>query len=367
MTTMLRYASAAASLLDPSMFTLPDATIGSHGKTTSDTRSARPLQMLAFKAMKIIPASYIIDTARERGELQAGGTVVETSSGNFALGMAMICNLLKHPFVAIGDPAIEPAYRRQLEMLGGRVEIITDKKGSQGYQKARLERLYEILETDRGSFWCRQYDNEDNARAYASVGEALSKAVGQRAVLVAPVGSGGSSCGIATALRAAGTDCTLVGVDTFNSILFGQPDGPRKLRGLGNTVMPKNLRHELFDEVHWVSAALADHFTRKLYRTTGHFRGATTGAAWAVARDLQQRYPDAPVIFLSPDDGSRYLDSTYIEPDAATHRGQKDPAPRADALYDALIPELIDLPDAYSAGSEWARMVWNRMNIHQVR
>lgn len=364
---MLRYTSAAAALLDPSLFSLPFEENGTQAASSSERCSAHRLQMLAFKAMKIIPANFIIDTARVRGELRAGGTVVETSSGNFALGMAMICNLLKHPFVAIGDPAIEPAYKRQLEMLGGRVEIITDKKGSQGYQKARLERLHEILDTDRGSFWCRQYDNEDNARAYTSVGQALASAVGPRAVLVAPVGSGGSSCGIATALRASGTDCTLVGVDTFNSILFGQTDGPRQLRGLGNTVMPKNLRHELFDEVHWVSAALADHFTRKLYRSTGHFRGATTGAAWAVARDLQQRYPDTPVVFLSPDDGSRYLDSTYLEPVPSADRTLGHLAAHAGSTFDVLTPEQIDLPNAFSAGSDWSRMVWNRMNIHQVR
>lgn len=334
---MLRYESSAASMLDASLFSLD-------GRT----------QMLSFKSMKIIPANFIVHTARDRGDLAPGGLVVETSSGNFALGMAMVCNQLRHPFVAIGDPAIEPAYKRQLEMLGGRVEIITDKKGSQGYQKARLERLHEILETERGAFWCRQYDNEDNGKAYAGLGAELAAAIGERAILVAPVGSGGSSCGIATALRAAGVDCTLVGVDTFNSILFGQPDGPRKLRGLGNTVMPKNLRHELFDDVHWVSAELADHFTRKLYKTTGHFRGATTGAAWAVARHLQQQHPDTPVVFLSPDDGSRYLDSTYaVDPDSPH--------------YDALTPDRIDMPTAYPAGSEWACMPWQRMNIHQVR
>ena len=104
---------------------------------------------------------------------------------------------------------------------------------------------------------------------------------------------------MATSLRAAGADCTLVGVDTFNSVLFGH-DGPRKLRGLGNTIMPGNLKHALFDEVHWVSAELADHFTRKLYASTGHFRGPTTGAAYAVVRSVRDRCPDTPIVFLAP-------------------------------------------------------------------
>lgn len=312
----------------------------------------RMLHMASFKAMKIIPAHFIINKAIARGDLAPGGTVIETSSGNFAFGMAIVCNQLNYPFVAIGDPAIDPSYKRQLEMLGGRVEIITDKKGSQGYQKARLERLHEILDTNRHSFWCRQYDNEDNAHAYVKAGRGLSAAIGPRLILVAPVGSGGSSCGIATALHESGTNCTLVGVDTFNSILFGQVDGPRKLRGLGNTVMPKNLKHTLFDHVHWVSAAFADHYTRKLYKSTGHFRGATTGAAYAVAYFISAQHPDTPVVFLSPDDGCRYVDTTYSE----------DPVNQA---YDVLQPVEIMQPTAYELGTEWARMAWKHKDIYQ--
>ncbi|PQV46689.1 pyridoxal-phosphate dependent enzyme [Paraburkholderia sp. BL21I4N1] len=337
---MLRYKSSLDAMRDATLFPIAD--------------QEHTLHMVSFKAMKIVPANFIIQKAIARGDLKPGGTVVETSSGNFALGMAIVCNRLKHRFVAIGDPAIEPSYKRQLEMLGGQVEIITDKKGSQGYQKARLDRLHEILDDEPGSFWCRQYDNEDNANAYAELGRELLAAVGQRLVLVAPVGSGGSSCGIAGALRAAGADCTLVGVDTFNSILFGQPDGPRKLRGLGNTVMPKNLKQTLFDDVHWVGSDFAEHFTRKLYASTGHFRGPTTGAAFAVARFVRERHAETPVVFLSPDDGSRYVDTTYAA----------DPA---NAAYDTLAPQQIAQPTAYAPGSDWAWMNWQRADIQQYR
>ena len=80
--------------------------------------------------------------------------------------------------MAIGDPVIDPTFKRQLEMLGGRVEIVTDKKGSQGYQKARLDRLHEILDAEQGAFWCRQYDNENNALAYANIAHELLDRIG---------------------------------------------------------------------------------------------------------------------------------------------------------------------------------------------
>jgi len=331
---MLQYESALDSMRDATLFGLCD-----------------DLFMLSFKAMKIVPANFIVKKALTRGDLKGGGLVVETSSGNFALGMAIVCNRMDLRFVVIGDPAIDPAYKRQLEMLGGRVEIITDKKGNQGYQVARLDRLNEIINAVPSAFWCRQYDNEDNSLAYADLAGQLFAMVDRPIVLVAPVGSGGSSCGLATALRAAGADCTLVGVDTFNSVLFGQVDGPRQLRGLGNTVMPMNLRHTLFDYVHWVSAAFADHVTRKLYKSTGHFRGPTTGAAYAVARFLCEKHTGACIVFLSPDDGSRYADTTYAA----------DPANPA---YDALNPLHITRPTGYEAGTEWAWIDWNRSDIY---
>ncbi|MCR5942555.1 pyridoxal-phosphate dependent enzyme [Ochrobactrum sp. XJ1] len=308
------------------------------------------LTMLSFKAMKIVPAYYIITQALARGELLPGATIVETSSGNFGVGMAMVCNMLGHPFVIIGDPAIDDSYRQQLTMLGGKVEIITDKKGSQGYQKARLDRVQEILGTESGSFWCRQYDNPDNAKAYEKAGISLLDQIGTELILVAAVGSGGSSCGLAHAIRSTGANCTLVGVDTFNSILFGQMDGPRRLRGLGNTVMPKNLCHNLFDYVHWVSSELADYQTRKLYSTTGHFRGPTTGAAYLVASYLATENPQKQVVFVSPDDGSRYATSTYAES-------------LVDKSSKPIRPLEFACPRENNIGIDWAFMNWNRRNI----
>ncbi|MCS2610673.1 pyridoxal-phosphate dependent enzyme [Halomonas dongshanensis] len=308
------------------------------------------LHMVSFKAMKIIPANYIIKKALYRGDLKPGGLVVETSSGNFALGMAIVCNSMNLRFIAIGDPAIDESYKRQLEMLGGRVEIITDKNGSEGYQKARLERLHEILNSQPDAFWCRQYDNEDNANAYSNIGHQLKELIGPQAFLVAPVGSGGSSCGIASSMRSTGADCTLIGVDTFNSVLFGQGGGPVRLRGLGNTVMPKNLRHQLFDDVHWLTPELANHNTRLLYSSTGHFRGPTTGAAYTVARFVHDQNPGIPIVFLSPDDGSRYTNTTYLKESNT-------------AGFEHLAPHRLQWPTEYDEHTHWAWMNWNRQPI----
>ena len=116
--------------------------------------------------------------------------------------------------------------------------------------------------------------------------------------------------------------------------------------------MPGNLKHALFDEVHWVSAELADHFTRKLYASTGHFRGPTTGAAYAVVRSVRDRCPDTPIVFLA----------TTVPATSAR------PSPRI-----PTVPHTIDFvrsrsaPTAYDAETEWAWMNWNRSDIHRFQ
>src|SRR5260370_41266984 len=118
-------------------------------------------------------------------------------------------------------------------------------------------------------------------------------------------------CGTTGYLRELFPELHAVGIDTFGSVLFGQPDGPRQLRGLGNSLLPKNLDHTIFDEIHWVSAAEAYLATRMLHRQTSLFCGGTSGAAWMVASQWAKRNPKAKVVCIFPDDGYRYLDSIY--------------------------------------------------------
>ena len=158
-----------------------------------------------------------------------------------------------------------------------------------------------------------QYGNPVARRSYAPVAELMGDQLRGVDYLVAAAGSGASGAGVTEPYRAVFPEMRLVGVDTFNSTLFGLPDGERILRGLGNSLMPANLRHELYDEVDWLSAPLAFAATRRLYRESGLFRGPTTGAAWWVARSIAMRQPDARVVMLSADSGMRYIDDVFCD------------------------------------------------------
>ncbi|MGW9348820.1 PLP-dependent cysteine synthase family protein [Nocardiopsis flavescens] len=277
-------------------------------------RVGEGLYAAVFNLMKLLPAKHIIERARQGGALAPGAPVLETSSGTFALGLALVCRRLGHPLTIVGDPAIDTDLRTRLEMLGTRVEIVDDFDAPGGIQGARLARLEQLRRESPESFVPGQYDNPGNPAAYLPVAELLAGALGRVDRVVGPVGSGGSTGGIASALRLFGGEVELVAVDTPGSVIFGLENGPRPLRGLGSSILPGNVAHEAYDTVHWVSAAAAFDATRRLFSEHGVFAGPTSGAAHLAARWHAERDPHGTTVVVFPDDGFRYRDTVYSRP-----------------------------------------------------
>jgi cysteine synthase A len=244
-----------------------------------------------------------------------------------------------------------------MEDLGARVEIVREPSPVGGFQQARLDRMAALRAAHPDSFWPSQYDNPHNPGAYAPFAELLAEVLGQVDSLVGTVGSGGSMCGTSSYLRLLFPELVSVGVDTHGSVLFGQPDQKKRLlRGLGNSLMPKNLDHTIFDEVHWVSAAEAFAATRELHRRHALYMGPTSGAAYLVAQWRARRHPNETVVCLFPDEGYRYQDTVY---DDAWLRAN-----------DAQLPSMPDAPlqaaHPREAIAGWTRMSWNRATYEQV-
>jgi hypothetical protein len=147
------------------------------------------LYAACFTVMKLLPARYILDTAIRRGELRPGMTVVETSSGTFGLGLAMVTALRGYPLVLVSDPVLDAPLKARLENLGARVEIVTEPAAVGGHQRARLDRLDTIRKECAPAFVPSQYDNPLNPAAYASVAELVRQRIGPVDTLVGCVGT----------------------------------------------------------------------------------------------------------------------------------------------------------------------------------
>jgi cysteine synthase len=314
------------------------------------------LHAASFTLMKLLPARYIMDKAEARGELRPGTPVIETSSGTFGLGLAMVCRLRGYPLTIVGDPVIDDALRTRLEMLGARVEIVQDDGRPGGIQAVRLAKVEQLRRERPDSFVPSQYDNPDNPAAYEAVGELVTRTLGAVDCLVGPVGSGGSTGGMAASLRPANPGLHLVGVDTLGSVIFGAAEGHRLLRGLGSSIVPGNVDHPAYDEIHWVTPAEAFHATHELYREYGLFMGPTSGASYQVANWWARNNPQETVLMVLPDEGHRYQSTVY---DEGWLREQGIvPAPNCEG------PRLVE--DPREVAGAWCRLKWARRDYQDL-
>ena len=314
------------------------------------------LYAASFFLMKLLPAKFILDCAHDHGLIEQGTTIIETTSGTFGLALAIVCAEAGYRLIVVSDPAIDPPLQRRLEDLGTRVEIVRQPAAVGGFQRARLDRMEQLQREHPGHFWPSQYDNPHNPDAYAPLVEILVESIGRFDYLVGTVGSGGSMCGTSNYARTIFSEIKAVGIDTFGSVLFGQPDQKRMLRGLGNSLMPKNLDHTIFDEVHWVSAQAAFTATRLLHRSHALFAGPTSGAAFLVARWIADQNPDKTVVCLLPDEGYRYIDTVYCD----EWLDQNGISTRH------VIASPVNVEHPVAAQPEWARIGWNRRSLSEV-
>ena len=293
-----------------------------HLNSTPDSRSpalrdmrvviSEPSVFLAFDVMKRIPARYIIERAMLRGDICRGTVVVDTTSGSFGVGLAEVCHEHRLELHLISDPSINGKARVMCEMLGTIVHVVEVPDASGNYQRPRLSLMQEVARNHSDVFFPKQYDNEDNPRSYGEVARLIVDEEKVRPdIIIGTVGSSGSSRGLLEGFRSLGLDPALIGVDTPGSVLFGDSDRERRLRGLGNSVRPKILRPDLYNEVHWVPFEVAKAGVARLYRNHLLFQGMTSGAAYATYEQVGARNPKACILVVLPDSGDRYISDLH--------------------------------------------------------
>jgi cysteine synthase A len=272
------------------------------------------LELQNLFAMKDRVAKRIVTEARRTGLLADGAPIVESSSGTMALGVALVGTALGHPVHIVTDPRIDSITLAKLTALGCQVHVVREMD-EHGWQGARLRLLRELLAGLPGAFWPRQYENPENPAAYRSLAEELAADLGHLDVLVGSVGSGGSLCGTSRVLREKLPGLRVVGVDCAGSVLFGQPDRPKRLQsGLGNSLIPPNLDHAAIDEVHWLNDHEAFVATRELTAREKIFAGNTSGSVYRVLTWLAATLPAGTrVAGIFPDRGDRYTDTVYSD------------------------------------------------------
>lgn len=268
-------------------------------------------------------ALAIIEAAEASGKLSAGGTIVEATSGNTGVGLAMV-GAARGYQVVIAMPASMSRERRVLMQAYGAELVLTDPQGGMA---AAVEAAQRIVAERPGAILASQFDNPANPGAhYRRTGEEIWRdTAGQVAAVVAGVGTGGTISGVGRALRERGSEALLVAVEPAESALITTGKaGPHGIQGIGANFVPANYDPQVVDEVLPVSTDEALSFARRVAAEEGILVGISAGAALAGAARLAQRPQLAgkDVVVLLPDTGERYL-STALWSELADH-AQKD-------------------------------------------
>jgi cysteine synthase len=320
---------------------------------------------LQFDLMKIVPARFILETAVRTGALQRGGLVIESSSGTFALGLAIVCaNLGLRLSLVTGQ--LEESVEWRLRHLGASIEKVFSGSGYMGgIQQKRLDRLRQVMAANPGSYWPRQYDNPLHPLAYAELAESTARSLGRIDYLVASVGSGGSISGFARVLRKTNPGLQVIAVDHNLSVLFGPTSAEatplcrecyEPLLGMGSDIVIPNVDHTQCDEVHWTPVAQMIRAVHQLHQRYGLLLGPTAGAAYSVADWIAQAHPDRRVLTIFPDHGIRYMQTIYH---SAWLKPREEELQRVWAQ-----PVMVDSPTR--VGSDWARFDWGRRSYAEV-
>jgi N-(2-amino-2-carboxyethyl)-L-glutamate synthase len=206
-------------------------------------------------SMKDRSACYIVERGLSDGTISSGSHLVESTSGNFGIALAMAARVHGLALTCVVDPKTTPANLRILRSLGARVELVAEPDEHGCYLERRLRRVRELCETLPGSMWVNQYANQLSWQAHyhGTAAEILADLDRPLDCLVVPVSTTGTILGLARRLRDTFPDLRVVAVDAEGSVIFGALPGPRHLPGLGAGRLPELLAPEEIDEVVYVS------------------------------------------------------------------------------------------------------------------
>jgi cysteine synthase A len=258
-------------------------------------------------------AIAIIEDAEQRGTLKPGQTVVEATSGNTGIALAMVCAAKGYPFVAVMAETFSIERRKIMRMFGAKV-ILTPAAGRGTAMVKKAEELAE----KHGWFLARQFENPANPAYHRNTTgpEILAEYAGKRLdYFVSGWGTGGTLTGVGEMIHLARPDTKVIAVEPeAASLLAGKPFAPHKIQGWTPDFVPGVLNRKVPDRILTVTDGEAIEAARSLARSEGIFCGISSGGTFAAALKLAKEASAGTVILaMLPDTGERYLSTALFE------------------------------------------------------
>jgi cysteine synthase A len=250
---------------------------------------------------------HMIETARTEGKISKGTTIVEPTSGNSGISLALVCAVKGYRLILTMPETVGAERKALLAAYGAELELTPGKEGMRG----AMRQAEEMVKKNRNFFMPQQFKNPANPQVHreTTAQEILSQFNGKLDAFVAGVGTGGTITGVGEVLKKKLNRVKIVAVEPASSpVLSGENPGPHKIQGIGAGFIPDVLNTGVIDQIITVQDEQAGETARRLAREEGLLVGVSSGAAafgaLQVARDLGK---GKTVVVIFPDAGERYL------------------------------------------------------------
>ena len=255
-------------------------------------------------SVKDRPALSIIEDAVARGLLKEGGTIVEPTSGNMGISLAMIAAARGFHAVIVMPDSMTPERIMLMKAYGAEVVLSPGSKGMQGAVE-----LADRIVDERGGFLCGQFDNPANAAAHRTgTGREILRDIPDIDLVYAGFGTGGTATGIAQTFLDAGSDAKVIAIEPEESPLITKGvSGPHTIQGIGANFVPGNLDLSILGGVETVKGSDAMRTAVELARTEGIFAGISSGANVFAAIREAKKHPEKKILAILPDGGEKYM------------------------------------------------------------
>ncbi len=253
-----------------------------------------------------VALNMVLD-AEEKGLLKAGGTIIEPTSGNTGIGLALVCAARGYKLILTMPETMSEERRRLIRAYGAEIVLTPGAEGMSG----AIKKAEELKNSVEGSILAGQFENPANPEAHRkTTAQEILKDAGKVDFFVAGVGTGGTITGVGSVLKEHFPDVKIIAVEPAASpVLSKGVAGKHGIQGIGAGFVPKALDTSVYDEVITVTDEEALSEGRFLARTEAFLTGISSGAALFAARKVAEREENAGkrIVVLLPDSGDRYL------------------------------------------------------------